>query len=134
MSYQVMMFCQVDANELAVFGERVCAKAASQFEGVAYSGVSADRDLRTYRFETTSGQEMYVEFHRGGMLFDYATAMASRDPDAGPAPSATCIINFNLVGDTPMQLLYKIWENVSSSNSAVLHDEMDGFAAEIGHP
>jgi hypothetical protein len=134
MSYEVMMFCRVDASDIGVFGERVCSNVASQCEGVAYSDVSASSDSNAYRIETASGQELDIQFYWAGKFFEHSIAMASREPDSGVAPDSTCIISMDLSGDVPWFVISKIWENVSSSNSAVLYDEADGFAASLNAP
>lgn len=134
MSYEVMMFCQVDASDIGVFGERVCSNVASQCEGVAYSDIGASSDSNAYRIETASGQELDIQFYWAGMFFEHSIVLASRDPDAGVAPDSTCIISMDLSGDVPWPVILKIWENVSSDNSAVLYDEADGFAASLNAP
>jgi hypothetical protein len=131
MSYEVMMFCLVDPGEVRSFGERVCSNMASQCEGVTYSELSASNDSNAYRIETASGQELDIQFSWAGMFFKHSVAMASGEPDAGAAPDSTCIISFNLSGDVPWFVILRIWEDVSSNNSAVLHDEADGFAASL---
>jgi hypothetical protein len=134
MSYEVMIFCQVDTGDIGAFGERVCSNVASQCEGVTYSEVSASNDSSAYRIETASGQELDIQFYWAGMFFEHSIAMAAREPDSGVAPDSTCIINMDLSGDVPWFVISKIWENVSSSNSAVLYDEADGFAASLNAP
>ena len=134
MSYEVMMFCLVDASEVRAFGERVCCSAASQCEGVTYSEVGASDDSNAYRIETASGQELDIQFYWAGMFFEHTVAMASGEPDADIASDSTCIISFDLSGDVPWFVILKIWEEVSSDNSAVLYDEADGFAASLNVP
>jgi hypothetical protein len=134
MSYQVMMFCRVDPSDIGVFGERVCSNVASQCEGVVYSNVSASSDSNAYRIETASGQELDIQFYWAGMYFEHSIAMASHEPDSGLAPDSTCIISMDLSGDVPWFVISKIWDNVSSDNSAVLYDEADGFAASLNAP
>lgn len=134
MSYEVLMFCQVDAGDIGVFGERVCSSAASRCEGVTYSGISASADSRVYRIETATGQELDVQFYWAGIFFDHSIALASCDPDSSTASDSTCVISMDLSGDVPWLVILKIWENVSSNNSAVLYDEADGFAASLNVP
>jgi hypothetical protein len=134
MSYEVVMFCQVDASDIGVFGERVCSNVASQCEGVTYSDVSTSNDSNAYRIETASGQELDIQFYWAGMFFEHSIAMASRESNSGVAPDSTCIIGMNLSGDVPWLVILKIWENVFSDNSAVLYDEADGFAASLNAP
>jgi hypothetical protein len=133
-SYEVMMFCKVDAGDIGVFGDRVCSSVASQFEGIAYSDVSTYTDSNAFRIKTASGQELDIQFYWAGAFFEHSIAMASREPDAGVAPDSTCIISLDLSGDVPWPVILKIWENVSSHNSAVLFDEADGFAASLNAP
>jgi hypothetical protein len=134
MSYEVMIFCRVDPGGIREFGERVCSNVASQCEEVTYSNVSASNDSNAYRIETASGQELDIQFYWAGMFFEHSIAMAAREPDSGVAPDSTCIINMDLSGDVPWFVISKIWENVSSDNSAVLYDEVDGFAASLIAP
>ena len=134
MSYEVMIFCRVDTGGIREFGERVCSNVASQCEGVTYSNVSASNDSNAYRIETGSGQELDIQFYWAGMFFEQWIAMAAREPDSGGAPDWTCIINMDLSGGVPWFVISKIWENVSSDNSAVLYDKVDGFAASLIAP
>lgn len=88
MSCEVLMFCQIGAGDIGVIGDRVCSSVASQFEGAVCSDVSASTDLNAYRIETTSGQELDIQFYWSGMFFEHSIAMASREPDAGVAPDS----------------------------------------------
>jgi len=130
-SYEVIMFCLVDASEVRAFGERVCSNMASQCEGVTYSEVRASNDSNAYRIETASGREMDIQFYWAGTFFEHSVAIAAGDPDAGMAPDSTCIISFDLSGDIPWNVISNIWEDVSANHSAVLYDEADGFAASL---